>query len=215
MLRKQKSKKRNVKKSFLFKNHSKIKNRKNIFAGKNRMKKLNITTVIVFLILSIFKVQSQEEKVSQIQGKNEIKLNGFYLALGVAEISYERILNNESAVGISVNFDLEENNLYNFGVIPYYRLYFGKKKAAGFFIEGNAAVIADDPRPCYDCFLSPGPRESKLYFGLGVAAGGKFISRKGWVGEIFIGIGRFFGTNEYYHISELYPRVGISFGKRF
>ena len=136
-------------------------------------------------------------------GNNEIKVNGAYLLAGLAEITYEGILGEDSAIGVSVGFALDNSIDYRFSAIPYYRLYFGKKRAAGFFVEGNGA------------FFSERDFESDTEFGagLGLAVGGKFINSKGWIAELFLGLGRNLVNND--DISEAYPRAGILVGKRF
>ena len=45
------------------------------------------------------------------------------------------------------------------------------------------------------------------------AAGGKFLTRNGFLGEAYLGVGRSFGRNS--NNNEAYPRVGITIGKRF
>ena len=46
------------------------------------------------------------------------------------------MLNDESGIGISVNFALKNDFETRFSLTPYYRFYFGQKPAAGFFVEG-------------------------------------------------------------------------------
>ncbi len=147
-------------------------------------------------------LQAQED-TPDYPGDNELKINAAYLLAGFAEITYERMLRDDSAIGISAGFALDNNIDYRFAAIPYYRLYFGKKRAAGFFVEGNAN------------FFSERNFESDTEFGagLGLAIGGKFINAIGWVAELFLGLGRNLVNND--NISEAYPRVGILVGKRF
>lgn len=152
-----------------------------------------------------------------INGNNELKINLAYTVAGLPEINYERIIKDDMSVGIAVLFGIEKNNDFNFGVIPNYRIYFGGRKANGFFIEGNAAVISyrnDNMYINYDpntnTFTSFGG-ENQTNFGLGAAAGAKFLTKNGFVGEIYLGAGRLFGDNSI----GAYPRAGITIGKRF
>ena len=177
------------------------------------MKKIALTLFSAFSFLTF--AQTSEEVVQnsaplQQMGNNELKLNIFYTTLGIPELTYERLLNDNSGVGVSVGFAIEspEEMQYRFGVMPYYRMYFGNKKASGFFIEANAASItyADD---YYDEFQQT--EEQKTNFGLGAAVGGKFLSRNGLIGEVTAGVGRLFGDSSL----DAYPRFGISLGKRF
>ena len=50
------------------------------------------------------------------------------------ELSYERLISDNSSVGASVAFSLDkkEDMDLRFSFTPYYRMFFGQKKAAGF-----------------------------------------------------------------------------------
>ncbi|RZK41971.1 MAG: hypothetical protein EOO90_09535 [Pedobacter sp.] len=155
-------------------------------------------------------------------GNNELKINLLFSILAMPEITYERILADNMSVGASVliGADNSDNFNYNFAFTPYYRLYFGQKKASGFFIEGNASVanIRDDYYH-FDPAISYAPgyggsvrRENHTNFGLGASVGGKFLTRNGFLGEAYMGVGRFMGSNS---SAEAYPRMGITIGKRF
>lgn len=74
-------------------------------------------------------------------GNNEIKFNFFMAIAGLAEISYERIIHDEHAVGVSLFAAAFENTNLKYGAFPYYRFYFGARKASGFFLEGSAAIF--------------------------------------------------------------------------
>lgn len=179
--------------------------------------------VAVFVIAFMAcKTHAQEdEKVSQINGDNEFKVNGLYFVIGAAEFTYERILSEETALGLSVAFDIDNDNFYNFAAFPYYRFYFGKKRAGGFFIEGNGAVIVDEFGK--EATLTVNGNNGSLSindsgdvttkFGLGIGVGGKFLSKNGWIGELSMGFGRTFGVEDDYY--KTYGRFGITIGKRF
>lgn len=156
---------------------------------------------------------SAQEANPEYSGNHELKLNAAYLLAGVIEGTYERILGEESAIGVSAGFALDDSVDYRFGAIPYYRLYFGKKRAAGFFVEGNAAFYSARSYDYYDFDSEMFRSNTEFGGGLGLAVGGKFITRKGWIAEIFLGAGRnFFNTNQ---LDVVYPRAGVLIGKRF
>ena len=137
---------------------------------------------------------------------NELKINAVYLLAGFPEFSYERILGEETAAGVSVGFALDDSFGLNFGMFPYYRLFFGKKRAAGFFVEGNGALYSES-------LDLDGRDTSKLGAGVGLAIGGKFLTKGGWVAELYAGAGRNFVNTD--DLSAAYPRFGIHIGKRF
>ena len=58
----------------------------------------------------------------------------------------------------------------------------------------------------------PNTYEDQIDFALGLALGGKFITKKGFVGELYLGAGgNLFNENAI----DAVPRFGISLGKRF
>jgi hypothetical protein len=166
--------------------------------------------LIVFIMLILaFNCFAQEagksESDNPYPGNNEIKLNMGYLIGGIAEISYERILSDESSAGISVAAVFDDSIDFEYLIIPYYRFYFGRKRNAGFFFEANAAYFTEQ--------TDNTPVRSESGLGLGLAVGGKFLTKKGWILELVGGLGRNFVNEDI--ISGVYPRVGISVGKRF
>ena len=54
--------------------------------------------------------------------------------------------------------------------------------------------------------------EKTTNFGMGAAVGFKLLTRNNYVGELFAGAGRLFGDSLDF---EMYPRLGLSIGKRF
>ncbi len=165
-------------------------------------------------------IQKNAEAIGQ-GGNNELKINLLYTILGIPEISYERLLVDNMGVGASVLIGIDNSTGNSFAFIPYYRIYFGAKKASGFFIEGNTGIITTSEY--YDSYYSNGgfyPITSnviinKTYFGLGAAAGAKFLTRNGFIGEVYLGAGRLLGNKNNYANDQVYPRVGFTLGKRF
>ena len=164
------------------------------------MKKL-ITTLAVICSSLAF---SQSEN-------NEFKVNILYTAIGMPELSYERLISDNSSLGASVAFSLDkkEDMDLRFSFTPYYRMFFGQKKAAGFFIEANSIVVNYVDTIYFDGTSSK--YETRTGFGLGAAAGAKFLTKNNLIGEVYGGVGRVFGDNSL----GAYPRFGITLGKRF
>jgi hypothetical protein len=173
------------------------------------MKSTIICTALLFS-MSIFAQSEKDEK-----HKNELKLNIPTSIGGYIDGSFERLLNDEAAMGVSIGFSLEDDIDYKLSIVPYYRFYFGKKRAAGFFVEANGSLYLEEYETPTTLMNDMIIINSKSTFGagLGMAIGGKFINSKGWVGEIIGGVGRNFLNTE--KISGTYPRVGLSIGKRF
>ena len=183
------------------------------------MKKLTLSGLLLASTLFV-NAQSKDTTAttSGRNGNNEIKLNLLMSVVGIPEINYERIVADDQAVGLALLMGIDSDQSdYKFGAIPYYRVYFGAKKANGFFIEANAAVLNLESNT-YEYFqdqyfgtYSVSKPTTITRFGLGAAAGGKFLTKSGFIGEAYFGVGRIFGDNDL----GAYPRIGITIGKRF
>lgn len=182
------------------------------------------------LILTFSKHLSAQDTVAKDSVKiekatrNEIRLNLLTSILSLPEINYEYILKNNTSFGFGAFVALSKKINHNYGFTPYYRVYFSKsdKLGMGFFIEANAAIISIREEVFNNYYYDPYEPNSVPYkaeyhyttkFGLGVATGVKFLSKKNFVAEIYGGIGRFLeGKNR---SSDAYLRSGITIGKRF
>ncbi|MFD1631744.1 hypothetical protein [Pseudopedobacter beijingensis] len=194
--------------------------------------------LMLFLLLSLYgytqqgahSEQEKEESTSgnsaesKIPGRNELKFNLFTPIYSAVELNYERILANNTALGVGASYFYETDKTQGlsfdmqWSLNPYYRLYFGKKEATGFFVEANAS--AAQTRSKDDLYREQNgiwTREATVYYnfgyGLGFAVGAKFLSNKGLIGEVFAGLGRYFNAKDY--MTGQYPRLGVLIGKRF
>ena len=100
--------------------------------------KKSLLLILVFLLLSYtsFSQETSQEN-SNNQNFNELKLNGLFLVIGALEVTYERILNEESGLGISVFLPIDNSvsDDINYYISPYYRLYFGKNTLQAFLLK--------------------------------------------------------------------------------
>lgn len=157
---------------------------------------------------------SQEDKTSPIENENfnELKLNALFLILGALEVTYERTLNEESGIGVTVflPIDDEVSDDIKYYISPYYRFYFGEKYASGFFLEGFGMLNSTNR----DINFFGGEDDFRTDFALGIGLGGKWITKSGFIGEINFGIGRnlFNNNNTDY---EIIGKGGITLGYRF
>lgn len=196
------------------------------------MKQTHLKLTYSLLLIFIYSINNyaQEAKLVE-QPKNEIKLNTFTLiAFGAVDITYERILNDESSVGLSI-YALGQNNTDSedyrtFSITPYYRTYFSKNYNRGFFLEiftmyskrkSNYYTHSDYQYDENDNYISSNSYyETKEYKGvaLGISVGGKWVTKKGFVVEVSGGIGRIIIGNSGDDVP-IVGRGGISIGKRF
>ncbi len=189
------------------------------------MKRILVFSILMVTATSIFaqqdsiknEVQKRSAEIGQT-GDNELKLNLLLSVVGLPEFTYERLVEDNMGVGLSVAVGIGNANAfgdnYKFLATPYFRLYFGDKKANGFFIEGNAAIVNvtyNTDRSIFGIDKN-GKILNSTFFGLGAAVGKKFLTRNGFMGEIVGGVGRLFGDN---NSPGAYPRLGVSIGKRF
>lgn len=114
---------------------------------------------------------------------------------------------------LSVAFAVDSDIDYRFTALPYYRFYFGKPWAKGFFLEVNANFASFREGESFDFNGNLVYDDNCFLFGMGAAAGVKFLSCSHIVGEVYVGVGRFFSDSDWYDWG--YPRVGITLGKRF
>ena len=173
--------------------------------------------ITIFLVIFSITLQAQSEK----EAKHELKLNVGYALGGIPEISYEYLLNEESAFGVSLLYAFDDDNDLKFAITPYYRMYFGNEKAAGFFAEafGMYNISENNVMIYYDYMSYPGnennyviPTKNESDFALGIAIGAKFLTKKDFIFEFYGGLGRNLINSE---TMDAVPRLGISFGKRF
>lgn len=169
-------------------------------------------TLFVLLLLVAFSNYAQEKPAEPVEKNNEVRLNAFNLiALKWLDVSYEHILNEESAVGISLltNLDKEYTYFRHYSVTPYYRHFFSKGYAKGFFMEAFTMLNGGEFDNQY---LGANIDEQFMDLAFGISVGGKFLTRGGFVGEVHAGIGRNLFNED---APEVVSRGGISFGYRF
>ena len=170
--------------------------------------------VLMLFLVTCTMGYSQEEKQIDFQ-KNEIKGNALFLVLGGLEVTYERLLTQDAALGVSVFYVNVENSDRNFSLVPYYRAYFGGKKVAGFFVEGfsmiNSGVNTSGANYDVNGYVD-GKRIRYTDFALGFGLGSKWVHKRGYVFEINGGIGRNLLSKD---SPEVVARGGITLGYRF
>lgn len=174
------------------------------------------TLVLIFLMMFSTLSFSQDESSQNLYfGKHEVKLNAIMMVVGAFEVNYEYLLNEESGIGMSVFLAYDEyvKDEVKYYISPYYRYYFGKKYAGGFFLEGFGML--NYSQRDLGAFLFDEEEDNFITdFALGIGLGGKWITKKGFTGEINYGIGRnIFKTDEAEY--DFVGKFGITVGYRF
>lgn len=187
------------------------------------------TKILLLLLLTINFCSYSQEKEPVSFNKNEIKLNALMLIAGAFEVTYEHLLNDESGVGVSVFASFDKDFDTKFSLTPYYRFYFGKKPASGFFMEGFGMLNSyerqgDDNYDYNTGAIGNGVPDKRITdFALGFGLGSKWVTKRGFMFEINGGVGRnlFNSSNDDnggYNDDEEYQivgRIGFSIGYRF
>lgn len=159
---------------------------------------------VMALFAAALNLQAQETADGSVR-QNDILVSPIELiAIPMLNISYERLLNENSGIGINGMFyfgnDADDDYRLN-QISPYYRMYFGRKYASGFFVEGFVPITMTKDT-YYDFYAGPGyisqqPREeNNTTIGIGIGFGGKWVARKNVVFEASTGIARRFGMDE-------------------
>ena len=180
------------------------------------MKKTLLVAVILF---SFFSVKAQNETNSNLYEKNnEIKLNLASPLSGSFETTYERHLNKKSSLGISFFYVYDRTINYDlyYSISPYYRRYFGKKYASGFFVEGFGMLTSIDGKKIYSSEDHSTFTENPAVtdFALGAGLGWKWAAKSGFIIEANVGYGfLLFNANKTDH--NIVNKLGLNVGYRF
>jgi len=190
------------------------------------MKKLTLVFISIIIANIGFTqdnqgISNQVIKLSaplQQLGDNEVSFNLASAIAGLPELNYERFVSDNAGIGFALAVSLEKPvNMYTRSeFMPYGRIYFGERKASGFYNEANMALIGQrkiDDELVYNATPPTLVSVDKkaVCFGMGGAVGAKLQTRNGFVGEIYLGGGRAFGNA----LVDGYLRMGFSVGKRF
>lgn len=191
-----------------------------------------IFTMSAIALSTLLLAQTEEEKVVTVTtttttttvttpissiAKNDVLINPFILLAGSFNASYERHLNQDIAIGVSVLFGKESylGNEKTWYVLPHYRHYMGSKWANGFFVEGFAGVVGkeyeshsyNDANGNYHTKM-----EKETNFGLGFGIGGKWQTKRNLIFEVSGGLGRAFGTKQ---VNAMFGKGMLGVGYRF
>ncbi|MFP3834225.1 DUF3575 domain-containing protein [Chryseobacterium sp. SIMBA_028] len=180
------------------------------------MKKNFLLAMMLFAFYSV-NAQKNETNGDSYEKKNEIKLNLIAPLSGAVEAGFERHLNKNSSLGISafIVYDNTKEEDMNYFISPYYRYYFGKKYASGFFVEGFGMFTSIDGKKIYAADNVTFTENKDVYdLALGAGLGYKLVTKKGFVFEANTAYGRLiFNADKTDHDQVI--KLGLSVGYRF
>ncbi|NNE31526.1 MAG: DUF3575 domain-containing protein, partial [Winogradskyella sp.] len=125
----------------------------------------------------------------------------------------------ESGVGVELFLPYDEDikDDIDYYLSPYYRMYFGNKYAAGFYLEGfgmlSTSVVNEITYFDNQGNVSSVDTEKETNFALGIGLGGKWYTKSGFVGELGFGVGRNIFNSEF--DNEIVGKLAITIGYRF
>ena len=187
-------------------------------------KNLNMKKLLPILLFCFSTVAfAQEDPLfpQDTDKKHEVTVNALTLIVSEwIDVSYEYLINEESSFGVDLQFGLDGNDDFDtyrtFSVTPNYRRYFSSKYARGFFVEAFGMLHTYEDFYSYNSTTNTFMTQKETDFSLGVSVGGKWVTKSGFVTEIFAGIGRnLFNGDDDNDLIEVAGRVGISLGYRF
>ena len=181
------------------------------------MKRIILTALLLIISISLF---AQQDNFQDSPKQNELKLNmSNLIGFKWLDIGYERVINEEATFGVSTLFSLDSESegvdeYRTFSLTPYYRHFFSNKYAAGFFVEAFTMLHSGKDEYYYS---NNGPYDSYVEekytdLAVGISVGGKWVSNRGFVAEIYAGIGRDMLNKS---DIEIVGRGGVSIGYRF
>lgn len=156
--------------------------------------------ILFFAFCASTFILAQTENPS-MERRNDIMVNPIFLVLGIGNLSYERIINENSGIGVNTLFIIDDyvvdSDGGGFQLAPYYHYYFGKKTASGFFIGAFASISSSEVETYhYSNTGSYYTTDNDTAFGLGFKFGGKWSLKNNLLFEVSTGIGRNFSGNE-------------------
>lgn len=169
--------------------------------------------------VEVIKSEKQIEKLTELIGQNEIKIDFLDLIIFPAlTVGYEKNRDSSTAFGATmfINFNGELGDEWNdkFAITPYYRFYFLESQDYGgygifaeIFTKFSTAKIKNYSN-----------LKSKSYTDIspGLAVGRKWINRKGFTFELMFGVGRnLLYDEDIIGMNTATLRSGVSIGKRF
>ncbi|XMO88413.1 DUF3575 domain-containing protein [Algibacter sp. AS12] len=188
------------------------------------MKKYYLILLTLILFSTNVFSQNSENANNTSENFNELKINMTNLiAFKWLDLGYERTINEESSFGVGlltkIGSDRDDGDgldeYRTFSITPYYRHFFSKKYAQGFFIEGFAMLHSgEDEYYEYDEVDLTGRYRNEKYtdLAIGISTGAKFITKRGFIAEIYLGLGRDMLDQS---DIEVVGRGGIALGYRF
>ena len=183
------------------------------------MKKIFLGVIILFPFFFAKAQNKNDTIINPYEKKNEVILDliGPSLAGGI-NASYERYINKKSSLGITFFYiyDNTKEEDMNYSISPYYRRYFGKKYASGFFVEGFGMVHSTDGKKIYDTPEKSTFTENPnvINISIGVGFGWKGVTKSGFTYGANIGMGKTIlnaDKTDHDHVAKFCLNVGYRF----
>ena len=187
------------------------------------MKKIILFLIAGSMAWGSFAQESEEtsEESANLE-RHEIRVDVLEgLLVPALDVNYEYLISRRSGAGLAVYValqDLETNDYQQWAIAPYYRQYFFSKEeygGKGFFAEGLVMMAGGTYQEEFfnennNTFRTVD--ENWTQVGVGFSFGQKWVNKNGFVVELSLGAGRYFGADLG---PEAFFRGGALVGYRF
>jgi len=179
--------------------------------------KKEIIVIAISLFGWVIFVDAQTEK-SDSSSIETVSFN--LLSFGYPQLTYEKIINKHSfglsigsSFGRQISGGSDSTSEIEYLILPYYRFNFGKNIFRKFFLEANAIYYNENVT--LTGTRNPFKKESHHTYGFGGAIGMKLIRVDGWLVDLLFGPIPLINAASSGFFNSTYPRIGVTFGKRF
>ncbi len=155
-------------------------------------------------------------------GKNEVHLNALnVIAFKWIDLSYERVINDESSFGVSFSKGFADEPTYifsysrDYAITPYYRYYISQENTSGIFGEAFTMINGGDVEDeMTETVSETNPQTYTDYsdFAFGLGGGYKHVSKMGLTLQGYGGVGRNLFDEK---APVVVLRLGVTIGYRF
>jgi|GEM_PF-6456809 len=156
-----------------------------------------------------------EKTKKETQKKNDFLYNPVYTYIGAIDLTYERLINEKSGAGIRFTYAfIDEFIDLKSDIALFYRRYYGKKPAGGFYNEAYLTynrIQSQQENTINGEEMSLVERSNNL--GIGFALGTKLISKDGILLDLGAGIAYNFYRSDFNN--RVIPNLIVNFGFRF
>ena len=188
----------------------------------NLVQQFRMVITVLTILLFANKSFAQDAEAKKSNSKNAVKLNLFYFVFDAMEVSYDRNLPSNFAVGFSYSQYFTDEYYHEFpyrNFVVNLRSYFSRRQHQGFYLEYGLGGMSSIETESFYSYNEQNPFSSYRVeqrevssVASNLVVGGKFVRKGGFLGELELGVVK-------PHSKELgdypYPKAAIRLGYTF